>query len=187
VAQFDWAEIAGRERRVYALVPDALAHGVEIQADSMVTALDIGPDGACTGVTYSHDGRERRQGASAVAIAGHSIESPRLLLNSDVGNGADQVGGYVMVQGASQVAGRFPETMRMYKGPPPEVSSEQFYETDRSRGFAIQTVSPCRSGGPSTSWPTGTGARPCASTCATTTTGQSPARCPSCFRFPATA
>ena len=34
----------------------------------------------------------------------------------------------------------------MYKAPPPEVSSEQFYETDRSRGFArgfsIQTVSP---------------------------------------------
>jgi choline dehydrogenase-like flavoprotein len=36
--------------------------------------------------------------------------------------------------------------MRMYKGPPPEVSSEQFYETDPSRGFmrgfSIQTVSP---------------------------------------------
>jgi choline dehydrogenase-like flavoprotein len=34
----------------------------------------------------------------------------------------------------------------MYKAPPPEVSSEQFYETDRARGFArgfsIQTVSP---------------------------------------------
>jgi choline dehydrogenase-like flavoprotein len=34
----------------------------------------------------------------------------------------------------------------MYKAPPPEVSSEQFYETDESRGFArgfsIQTVSP---------------------------------------------
>ena len=34
----------------------------------------------------------------------------------------------------------------MYKAPPPEVSSEQFYETDEARGFArgfsIQTVSP---------------------------------------------
>jgi hypothetical protein len=51
-----------------------------------------------------------------------------------------------MVQGAPQVAGRFPETLRMYKGPPPEVSSEQFYETDPARGFArgfsIQTVAP---------------------------------------------
>ena len=51
-----------------------------------------------------------------------------------------------MVQGASQTAARFPETMRYYKAPPPEISSEQFYETDESRGFArgfsIQTVGP---------------------------------------------
>jgi choline dehydrogenase-like flavoprotein len=36
--------------------------------------------------------------------------------------------------------------LRMYKAPPPEVSSEQFYETDESRGFvrgfSIQTISP---------------------------------------------
>src|SRR5262249_5200181 len=40
----------------------------------------------------------------------------------------------------------FPQLLRMYKAPPPEVSSEQFYETDESRGFArgfsIQTISP---------------------------------------------
>jgi choline dehydrogenase-like flavoprotein len=51
-----------------------------------------------------------------------------------------------MVQGASQTAGRFPTEQRMYKAPPPEISSEQFYETDEKRGFArgfsIQTVSP---------------------------------------------
>ena len=80
------------------------------------------------------------------AVCGYSIESPRLLLNSELGNGNDQVGRYVMVQGAPQVAGRFPELMRMYKAPPPEISSEQFYETDPSRGFrrgfSIQTVSP---------------------------------------------
>src|SRR5262249_9179841 len=48
--------------------------------------------------------------------------------------------------GATQVAARFPELLRMYKAPPPEVSSEQFYETDAARGFArgfsIQTISP---------------------------------------------
>ena len=51
-----------------------------------------------------------------------------------------------MVQGAPQVAGRFPELLRQYKAPPPEISSEQFYETDAARGFArgfsIQTVGP---------------------------------------------
>ena len=86
-------------------------------------------------------------------VCGYSIESLRLLLNSHcrrhphgLGNANDQLGRYVMVQGAPQVAARFPELLRMYKGPPPEVSSEQFYETDPSRGFArgfsIQTLSP---------------------------------------------
>jgi len=127
-------------------VPDALEHGVEIRARAMVTRIETGASGACTGVTYRHDGRERFQRAGAVAVAGYSIESPRLLLNSGLGNGSDQVGRYVMVQGAPQVAGRFPETLRQYKGPPPEVSSEQFYETDPARGFArgfsVQTISP---------------------------------------------
>ncbi len=61
-------------------------------------------------------------------------------------NDADQVGRYIMVQGATQAAGRWPDELRMYKAPPPEISSEQFYETDPDRGFArgfsIQTVSP---------------------------------------------
>jgi len=51
-----------------------------------------------------------------------------------------------MVQGAPQTAGRFEAEVRMYKAPPPEVSSEQFYETDPAkpykRGWSIQTVSP---------------------------------------------
>ena len=134
-------------------VPDAIEHGAEIRADSMAIRLEVDDRGSCAGVSYVHDGRVRFQRAAAVAVCGYSIETPRLLLHSTstrfphgLGNDHDQVGRYLMVQGAPQVAGRFPELLRMYKGPPPEVSSEQFYETDRSRGFArgfsIQTVSP---------------------------------------------
>ena len=51
-----------------------------------------------------------------------------------------------MVQGAPQTAGRFDDEVRMYKSPPPEVSSEQFYETDPNkpyrRGWSIQNISP---------------------------------------------
>jgi choline dehydrogenase-like flavoprotein len=61
-------------------------------------------------------------------------------------NDFDLVGRYLMVQGAPQTGGRFADEVRMYKAPPPEVSTEQFYETDPSRpyqrGFSIQTVSP---------------------------------------------
>jgi choline dehydrogenase-like flavoprotein len=134
-------------------LPDAIAHGVEVRADSHATRIEIDEAGRCSGVVYDHDGRERFQRAAVVAVAGYSIETPRLLLNSasarwphGLANAHDQVGRYVMVQGASQVAGRFPELMRQYKAPPPEISSENFYETDEARGFArgfsIQTVGP---------------------------------------------
>ncbi|HVC23289.1 MAG TPA: GMC family oxidoreductase [Candidatus Dormibacteraeota bacterium] len=141
-------------------LPDALAHGVEIRANSMAARIEVDPaSGRATGVTYLREGSpgERHQRAALVAVAGYSIETPRLLLNSSSAafphglcNNEDQVGRYVMVQGATQSAGRYPTEMRMYKAPPPEVSSEQYYETDASRGFArgfsIQTVSPLPGG-----------------------------------------
>jgi choline dehydrogenase-like flavoprotein len=135
-------------------LPDAIAHGVEVRADSHAVRVELDESGRCAGVAYvDRDGREHLQRASAVAVCGYAIETPRLLLNSTsarfpdgLANDFDQVGRYVMVQGASQVAGRFPDTLRQYKSPPPEISSEQFYETDPARGFArglsIQTVGP---------------------------------------------
>lgn len=134
-------------------IPDALAHGAEVRAECMVTRVLIGDDGRASGVEYVHQGQLHRQRARVVAVAGYAIETPRLLLNSacrrfpdGIANGADLVGRYVMVQGAAQTAGRFAEEVRMYKGPPPEVSTEAFYETDPTkdyaRGFSIQCVGP---------------------------------------------
>jgi choline dehydrogenase-like flavoprotein len=135
-------------------IPDALAHGAEIRANAMVTRIETDErTGLATGVHYVRDGVRRFQRARAVAVAGYSIETPRLLLLSaskrfpdGLCNEFDQVGRYLMVQGAPQTAGRFDAEVRMYKAPPPEVSSEQFYETDPAkpykRGFSIQTVSP---------------------------------------------
>jgi choline dehydrogenase-like flavoprotein len=135
-------------------IPDALAHGAEVRPDSMVTKIGFDErTGRATGVHYVRDGRQRFQRARVVVVAGYSIETPRLLLNSSSArfpegmcNDFDQVGRYLMVQGAPQTAGRFGEEIRMFKAPPPEVSTEEFYETDPSkpykRGFSIQTVSP---------------------------------------------
>jgi choline dehydrogenase-like flavoprotein len=119
----------------------------------MVTRVDIGHDGTATGVTYRQGGVEYRQRARLVVVAAYSIETPRLLLNSacprfpdGVGNDFDVVGRYVMVQGAPQTAGRYDDDVRAYKAPPPEVSSEAFYENDPSkeyrRGFSLQCISP---------------------------------------------
>jgi choline dehydrogenase-like flavoprotein len=135
-------------------IPDALAHGAEVRADSMVTRIGFDEhSGQATGVHYVRGGVERFQRARLVAVAGYSIETPRLLLNSansrfpeGMCNDFDQVGRYLMVQGAPQTGGRFTSEVRMYKAPPPEVSTEDFYETDPSkpykRGFSLQTVSP---------------------------------------------
>lgn len=135
-------------------VPDALAHGAEVRADSTVTRVTVDETtGLATGVVYYRDGVERFQRARMVAVAGYSIETPRLLLLSasrrwpdGIGNNHDQVGRYLMVQGAPQTAGRFDAEVRMYKAPPPETMTEHFYETDPTRafkrGFTVQTVSP---------------------------------------------
>jgi choline dehydrogenase-like flavoprotein len=135
-------------------IPDALAHGAEVRADSMVTRIEFDSrTGLATGVHYQRNGESRFQRARLIVVAGYSIETPRLLLNSasdrfpdGLCNDFDQVGRYLMVQGAPQTAGRFDAEVRMFKGPPPEVSTEQFYETDPTkpykRGFSIQTVSP---------------------------------------------
>jgi len=135
-------------------IPDALAHGAEVRADCMVTRIVVDDDtGLATGVVYYRDGVEHFQRARVVAVAGYSIETPRLLLLSatkrfpdGLGNDHDNVGRYLMVQGAPQTAGRFDAEVRMYKAPPPEASTEHYYETDESasyrRGFSIQTVAP---------------------------------------------
>ncbi len=135
-------------------IPDALAQGAEVREECMVTSIEIDErTGSATGVHYLREGRAHFQRARMVAVAGYSIETPRLLLNSTsrrfrdgLCNDFDQVGRYLMVQGAPQTAGRFASEVRMWKGPPPEVSTEEFYETDPAkpykRGYSIQTVSP---------------------------------------------
>ncbi len=135
-------------------VPDALANGAELRPNCMVARIDIGPNRRATGVTYiDAEGRERFQKAKAVVIAGYSIETPRLLLNSacsgfeaGLANSSGAVGRYLMAQAGNVVMGRFEQPVRMYKAPPANALTEEFYETDPhrdfARGFAIQTVGP---------------------------------------------
>ena len=135
-------------------IPDALANGAEVRADCMVTGVGVDDrTGRATGVAYLRGGVQHFQRARLVAVAGYSIETPRLLLNSasrrfpdGLCNDHDQVGRYLMVQGAPQTAGRYECEVRAYKAPPPSVSTEAFYENDPAqpyrRGFSLQTVSP---------------------------------------------
>ena len=107
---------------------------------------------AARGVIYFHDGQERFRPLTLSPLPGIRLRhrdcycNPQAPGPNGLANNNDLVGRRIMVQGAPQVAGRFPDEMRMYKAPPPKISSEQFYETSAARGFArgfsIQTVGP---------------------------------------------
>lgn len=135
-------------------VPDAVRTGAEIRDRSMVFRVELGKNGRASGVHYfDHGGQPHFQKAKAVIISGYSIETPRLLLNSDcpghengLANSSGTLGHYLMAQAGNVVLGRFDQPVRMYKAPPAHALTEEFYETnpknDFARGFAIQTVGP---------------------------------------------
>lgn len=147
-------KVGAKQSTLISHVPDAIDQGAEIRANCMVARVNLGKDGLVTGVTYfDSDGHEREQRAKVVIVAGYSIETPRLLLNSacpgfeqGLANSNGIVGKYLMAQGGNVVFGRFPTPVRMYKAPPAHALTEAFYETDPkrgfARGFAIQTVGP---------------------------------------------
>src|SRR5579863_405345 len=147
-------KVGAKQSTLVSHVPDAIRHGAEIRPNCMVSRINMGKNGLVEGVTYiDPDGKEMVQKAKIVIISGYAIETPRLLLNSacpgfekGLANSSDTVGRYLMVQIGNVVLGRFPDLVRMYKAPPANALTEEFYETnpknDFVRGFAIQTVGP---------------------------------------------
>jgi choline dehydrogenase-like flavoprotein len=147
-------KVGAKQSTLISHVPDAIQHGAEVRAKCMVTRVNLGKDGRVTGITYLDERmREQEQRAKIVIVSGYAIETPRLLLNSacagfeqGLANSSGLVGKYLMVQGGNVVLGRFSDPVRMYKAPPANALSEEFYETDPHRdfvrGFSIQTVAP---------------------------------------------
>ena len=69
---------------LYTEIPKGEATGhLEVRPQSQVLQIEHDDTGKVTGVVYADaSGTQQRQKARAVAVAGNSIESPRLLLNS---------------------------------------------------------------------------------------------------------
>ncbi len=147
-------KVGAKQSTLVSHVPDAIRHGAEIRDRCMVARINLGRDGNVTGVTYiDSEMNEVEQKARLVIVCGYAIETPRLLLNSacpgfenGLANSSGMVGKYLMAQAGNVIMGRFPDLIRMYKGPPANSLTEEFYETDPQRdfvrGFAIQTVGP---------------------------------------------
>jgi choline dehydrogenase-like flavoprotein len=94
-------------------------------------------------VYYDADGHEREQRARAVVLAANGIGTPRLLLNSrsarfpdGLANRSGLVGRNLMFHPYAMVRGTFDQPLGGYRGPIGcSLISQEFYETDRSRGF----------------------------------------------------
>ncbi|WP_276357640.1 GMC family oxidoreductase [Cohnella caldifontis] len=124
-------------------IPKAIQHGAEVISDSMVTQIQTNEDGRVTGVTFVHEGKTYKQKARIVILANFVVETPRLLLHSanarfpdGLANSSGWVGKAIMPHSSNDVYGIFPEEIRLYKGTPVLATTQDFYETDSTRGFA---------------------------------------------------
>lgn len=147
-------KVGAKQSTLISHVPDAIEHRAEIRDHCMASRIELGKNGRVTGVEYfDREGHESFVKAKVVIVCGYAIETPRLLLNSacpghekGLANSSGTLGHYLMAQAGNVVLGRFEQLVRMYKAPPAHALTEEFYETDLTRGFArgfaVQTVGP---------------------------------------------
>ncbi|ROO33761.1 GMC family oxidoreductase [Salinisphaera orenii] len=151
---FQGCRYAAKWSTLYTEIPAALQTGrVELRTRVHVARIDHDDNDRVTGVVYfDADGRERRQAARVAAVAGNSIETPRLLLNSEssrfpngLANGSDQVGRNYMRHTTGTVWGVFDKPVEMYKGTTMAGIVQDEARHDPKRGFVggyeMETIS----------------------------------------------
>ncbi len=139
---------------LYTEIPKGEETGnLEVRPNSMVLKIEHDQSGKVTGVVYADGkGTQQRQKARLVAVAGNSIESPRLLLNSasnmfpdGLANSSGQVGRNYMRHMTGSVYGAFEKPVHMYRGTTMAGIIRDEARHDVSRGFhggyEIETIS----------------------------------------------
>ena len=129
---------------LYAEIPKGEATGkLEVRPESQVVKIEHDASGKATGVVYADkDGNLQHQKARVVAVAGNSLESPRLLLNSastmfpdGLANSSGQVGRNYMRHMTASVYGVFDKPVRMWRGTTMAGIVRDEAATDTKRGF----------------------------------------------------
>ncbi|MGE7204546.1 GMC family oxidoreductase [Sphingomonas sp. NPDC019816] len=124
-------------------LPHAVAHGAEVRPGARVLSFEFDHAGRIDGVVYRQGGEERRQRCRAVFLCAGGVESPRLLLNLGLANSSGQVGRNFMAHVATQVWGRFDDAMRMNRGYPSSLITEDMMrpvDADHVGGYLIQSL-----------------------------------------------
>jgi choline dehydrogenase-like flavoprotein len=110
---------------LYTEIPRAEATGnLDLRVESTATRIEHGPDGRVNAVIYRDaQGKEQRQKARLVCVAGNAIETTRLLLLSEsskypkgLGNSTDQVGRNYCHQITGFVWGFFDKPVYVWRG-----------------------------------------------------------------------
>jgi choline dehydrogenase-like flavoprotein len=129
---------------LYTELPKAERTGnLDLRPESHVTRIEHDRKGKVTGVVYrDKQGREQRQKARIVAVAGNSIETPRLLLLSasnlfkdGLANSSGQVGRNYMRHVTGSVYGLFKDPVHMYRGTVMAGVVKDEARNDPRRGF----------------------------------------------------
>lgn len=129
---------------LYAEIPKGEKTGnLEVRSQCHVYKIEHDNSGKVTGVVYyDKDGKSQRQKARVVAVAGNSIETPRLLLLSASGkfskglaNSSDQVGRNYMRHMTGSVYASFDRPVKMWRGTTMAGIIQDESRHDPKRGF----------------------------------------------------
>jgi choline dehydrogenase-like flavoprotein len=129
---------------LYTEIPKGEATGnLEVRPSSQALQIQHNDAGKVTGVLYADkDGNQHVQKARVVAVAGNSIESPRLLLNSasakfpdGLANSSGQVGKNYMRHMTGSVYAIFDKRVHMYRGTTMAGIIKDEAENKPERGF----------------------------------------------------
>jgi choline dehydrogenase-like flavoprotein len=151
---FQGCKFGAKWSTLYAEIPKGEDTGkLEVRPNSQVLQIEHDAAGKVTGVVYADkDGRLQRQKARLVAVAGNSIESPRLLLNSasakfpdGLANSSGQVGRNYMRHMTGSVYAVFDKPVHMWRGTTMAgiVQDEAGHKPDRGfvGGYELETLS----------------------------------------------
>ena len=141
---FQGCKMGAKWSTAYTEIPNGEATGnLEVRERCHVAKIEHDDTGKVTAVVYfDAEGKEQRQLARIVCVAGNTIESPRLLLNSKsemfpdgLANSSGQVGRNYMRHVTGSVYGVFDKPVKMWRGTTMAGIMQDEAHLDPSRGF----------------------------------------------------
>lgn len=151
---FQGCKMGAKWSTAYTEIPKGESTGhLEVRANAHVQTIEHDDKGMVTAVVYvDEQGNQQKQAARAVCVAGNSIESPRLLLNSassmfpdGLANSSGQVGRNYMRHMTGSVYAAFENPVNMYRGTTMAgiITDESGHDPSRGfvGGYELETLS----------------------------------------------